>query len=332
MIMKRAWLTLLIVMAFASLFIPMSSAQNVSSEVYVTTQDFVSLRSGPGRRFDRLTVVPPATTIRAIGRSVDLRWIQVEYDEETGWIASWLLVWSGDIISLPVDGVGERDPFIRRSLVTGITTRETRLYRRQLSPFDLVGTIPKDIEVEVTGRLGEGDFFWLQINLNGQLYWVGSWDIRLTSGDYDRLTDTSFLYPYGRLATQLSADISGSLQSLVSIEQIWVSLLEGRNASCDSVPAYAVRVAVDNDIAREPAFAPIVTALDSAVIDINAAISKFDDACALPDDEEQITEQDARTALIDLDEARRNLLLAQALVAALGERNPLFDEDTIRLE
>ncbi|MBC7810138.1 MAG: hypothetical protein H7175_03280, partial [Burkholderiales bacterium] len=251
-------------------------------------------------------------------------------EPRTGWIASWLLVWSGDVISLPVDGVGEREPFIRRSLVMGVTTRETRIYRRQLVSADQVGTIPEGIEVEVAGRLGRGDQFWLQINYEGQLYWVGSWDIRLTAGDYMNVEDTVYLFPYGRLTEQITRDISRSLSSLVSIEGVYIALLEGQNVSCDpdALPTYAVRVAVDNDILREPVFAPIVGALDAAITDINAAISEFADACALPDDQEQLTEMGARVALIGLDEARRNLLLSSALVTALSERNPLLDDES----
>jgi uncharacterized protein YraI len=312
-----------------------ANAQAVSSEVYVTTQDYVSLRGGPARRFDQLAVIPPATTLHAIGRTVNMSWIQVEYapensEPQTGWIASWLLVWSGDIISLPVDGVGEREPFIRRSLVMGVTTRETRIYRRQLVSADQVGTIPEGVEVEIAGRLGRGDEFWLQINYEGQLYWVGSWDIRLTAGDYLNVEDTVYLFPYGRLTEQITRDISRSLSSLVSIEAIYIALLEGQSVSCDpdDQPIYAVRVAVDNDIEREPVFAPIVGALDAAITEINSAISEFADACALPDDQEQLTEMGARVALLGLDEARRNLLLASALVTALGERNPLLDDET----
>ncbi|MBZ0286772.1 MAG: SH3 domain-containing protein, partial [Anaerolineae bacterium] len=73
--------------------------------IYVTTQDFVSLRTGPGRDFYRITVVAPVVTLQAVGRTADTRWIQVEYEDQLGWIASFLLVWSGNVTTLPVDGI-----------------------------------------------------------------------------------------------------------------------------------------------------------------------------------------------------------------------------------
>lgn len=301
-------------------------AQNVAQDVFVTTQDYSSLRTGPGLRFERVAIVPPATTVRAIGRSADMRWVQVEFGEQPGWIASWLLVWSGDIISLPVDGAFEQDPFIRRMVVAGLTRRDAPIYRRQLVASDQVGTIPVDTEVEITGRLGDQNagYYWLQIRWDEQQYWIGSWDVDITFGSIDDVLDTTYLYPYGRLVTRLDIDSGRSLSSLLTIENIWVRLGEAQPVSCEDLPEYVERSAVDSDIEREPIFDPVASALDTAIIEINTAISTFDDACARIG-ETQLTQQDVRRALNGLNSARRNLTLAAALLNSLGIRNPLLD-------
>src|SRR5436190_24375084 len=73
--------------------------------IYVTTQDFSSLRTGPGKSFTRITILPPVLTLKAVGRTADTRWMQVDYKGTRGWIASILLVWTGYVTTLPVDGI-----------------------------------------------------------------------------------------------------------------------------------------------------------------------------------------------------------------------------------
>ena len=82
------------------------------NEVYVTTQYNAILRLGPGTDWERLTILPAGTTLKATGRTVWGDWFQVAYtgvlDEGAsleatrdgvtyGWVAYWLLIWTGDI-------------------------------------------------------------------------------------------------------------------------------------------------------------------------------------------------------------------------------------------
>lgn len=298
----------------------------VSDEVYVTTQDYVSLRRGPGTTFERLAVVPAATTLRAIGRSDDTGWIQVIYEDQTGWVAQRLLVWSGDVVSLTVDGI-DPEPFHRRLGVIGFTARRTPIYQRQVTPEDRIGYLPAGVQVEITGRLGFGNSYWLQIFHEGELYWVGSYDIRVVEGSSLTTFDTAYLYPYGRLATQLDTDISDSTTSLRQIENIWQQLEAGEGVSCGFIPDYASRSITDTDIRREPVFAPLVTALDNAIAQINAPIAAFEDACGRRDENFFLTQDDVRTALGDIADARRNLVLAASLLTSLQVRNPLTTEN-----
>ncbi|NDJ76937.1 MAG: hypothetical protein GYB65_11835 [Chloroflexi bacterium] len=293
--------------------------------IVVTTQDYSSLRAGPGTQFERLAVIDPAVDMPAIGRSADMGWVQVWYEGETGWIASWLLVWYGDIISLPVDGVSPA-PFVRRAGVVGYTTRETPIYIRQLAPDDQVGVLPADTQVEVTGRLGGTQgFYQLQIYYQGQIYWVGSWNIRITEGREVRLLDTSYLYAYGRLIRQLDRDISRSVRTLESIEDRWLRLQAGESVSCTFIPEYATRSSSDSDLLQEPGFAPLVTALDNGIMATNAAISAFEDACArAAEGDTFLSLNDVDRALADIDTARRNLNIARSLLAPYRDRDPVL--------
>jgi hypothetical protein len=295
-------------------------AQEQEYDVWVTTQDYVNFREGPNTAFDVQLVVPPEATLPAIGRTADMRWVQVIYEEQYGWISSMYLVWSGDIISLPVDGV-DPEPFVRRMIVRGVTTRETRIYFRQLHPDHELGMIPQDVEVEVTARMGEGYYFWLQILYEDQQYWVGSWDIRITDGDYHNLMDVSYMFPFGRLLIRADADIDRNLRSLSAIEAIWVALGEGQTVTCDFIPAYAERGASAADIQQVEIFTSLFNALDTAIDATNAAISLFDDVCARDD---PLTQAEIFTALDDVADAHRNFALAYALYVSLTDENPLI--------
>src|SRR5262249_54423701 len=129
---------LLVVLALA-VVIPPVLAQDENAEVddpgtgvYVTTQDYSALREGPGQAFDRLDIVPPATTLPAIGRTTDAGWIQVRYGNKNGWIAAWLLIWSGDMVSLPADGVNPVS-FVRRRGPTVTVSSDMLIYDQRLN-------------------------------------------------------------------------------------------------------------------------------------------------------------------------------------------------------
>ena len=292
------------------------------TSVYVTTQDFLSLRTGPGTAFERLTVVKPAVTLPAIGRSADMAWVQVMHDNQAGWLYAGYLVWSGDIVQLTVDGV-DTQPFVRRMGVVAVTTRETPLYERDFGPEDYIGTLPADTIVELTGRLGDSGFFRVQILHDDQLYWIGRWNVRVLDGFMGSLLNTNYLYPYGRLAEQLDDDINQGFSSLGRIERVWSSLNEGNSVSCSDFPSNARSSRVSEvDLERETIFAPPANALNIAVERINLAIAGFEDACGRTD--AFITERDVFNALATIDSARRALNLANSLLNSLEDRDPVL--------
>lgn len=309
---------------------PASEARSLN--VWVTTQDFSTLREGPGLAFPRLTVVPAAVTLPAIGRSPDGRWLQVEYEGRRGWIATWLLVWSGNVSNLPIDGVNPV-PFARMIGVVAITTRETPIYVNAVAPENQVGVIPAGVEVEVTARLGAARFMQFQITYNGQVYWVGSWNLRIRDPDWQSLLDTSYLYPFGRLIGLLNREINSALNTFFAIENLWITLNNGQPISCNTIPRQvSLQQIADGDVLREPVFAPVVDAVETAFTNVNNAITLLEDACGRPPESFFITQDEINTALEDLDTARRNFNLAQSLLRSLRTRDPLVNPDASELD
>jgi uncharacterized protein YraI len=291
---------------------PAVSQEEIDTSVWVTTKDFSSLRAGPGMHFERIGVVPPAVTVPVIGRTANGRWVQVEYEGQRGWIVYWLLVWSGDLASAPVDGV-DLQPVIRLG-VTATILENTHLFNRHFLPIEQ--TLPVGTVVEITGRQGTGLYIWMQIRYQDEYYWVRSWEIEDAAGVYTGVFDVSYLNPYFRFRTGLDRDISEATNRLSRIEGIWARLGAGETVSC-SVPDYATRRLSDAEVRRLSRFTPLVVALDNAIADINAAISTFGDACSSEGERLFLTERDVRAALDVLNRARRNLVLARSLLNSL---------------
>lgn len=287
-------------------------------DVYVTTQDFVSFRIGPGTSFNRMAVIPAVTTLPAVGRSPDGRWIQVEYQGERGWVASRLLVWSGNLSALPVSTMEERTRIVRTGAI-GFVREGTQLFDRYFQPAIVA---PTSQEVELIARLGSGVYIWLQVDYQGTPYWVRSWEIEYDR-EYVNTLDIAYLIPYTRLARGLNNDIDRVGSRLFTIEDIWNRLGNGGSVSCGSLPQPVRRQTSDADLRQEPVFAPVVTALDEAILDVNQAVAALADACARPEDQFFLTQQEVITALTTLADARRSLLLADSLASSLFQRDPI---------
>lgn len=289
--------------------------------IYVTTQDFLNLRSGPGTNFEALQVIDPEVTLMAIGRSADTRWVQVITDEGvTGWLFVRFLVYSGDVVQLRVDGINP-ETFIRMAGVVAFTTRVSPVYDRE-------GNVIRDAytgRMELTGRLGSGNFARYQFYENGIEYWISAYNVRITSGNPSRLFDTAYLYPYGRILRQLDLDISATLGSLDQIEAIWRGIGNGASVNCTRIPRRITRGVTDVDVQQEALFSPSVIALDAAILNTNAAISAFEDACARAQagESEFVTLADVRNALARINDARLNLNITDSTYIPLQGRDPL---------
>lgn len=287
-------------------------------DVYVTTQDFVSLRIGPGTAFTRSQIVPAVQTLPAVGRTPNGRWIQVVYSGQRGWIAARYLVWSGNLSALPVSTMEEQTRVVRTGAM-GYIPAGTPLYDRNLLP---AATATVAQEVELIGRLGSGRYIWLQVDYQGVPYWVHSWEIDYDS-EYVQTLDIAYLIPYTRLARGLDADISRTGSRLAVIEDIWTRLASGGSVSCGNIPALVQRATREVDLRQEPVFAPVIEALDAAILDVNTAISAFDSACQRPETAFFLTQEEVIAVLTRLTDARRRLVLADALAAALFQRDPI---------
>lgn len=324
----------------------------ILTDVYVTTQDFTVLRAGPSTFFDRLAVLPPETTLRATGRTVDGSWFQVAFDGELepgadekdyidtirvdgvtyGWVAYWLLVWSGDILTLPIDGIHTAS-FARLTAPRITIYPDTYYYVDGIDPSTRVqNPVSEPVEVEVVGRVGlptDKNFFWLQFKLGDQFYWTASWEVG-TPDRYWILPDGSYIFPYGRLALQLRQELNRSGRVLNNISRRWYDLDAGYTVTCNNIPQYAALRQDsfrERDIQIEQIYISAVQATLDAIEYTNSAIRRFEDVCSRSGDQRFVTPEEVQAALADVNEASRYITLARTLLVPLEQRNPLLGGD-----
>lgn len=79
-----------------------SSTANQSGEVVGTTTGSVNLRSIPSTQGDVIVIIPFSTELTATGRTANNNWVQVTYNNQTGWITSAVYsVSRGNVVNLP---------------------------------------------------------------------------------------------------------------------------------------------------------------------------------------------------------------------------------------
>ncbi len=300
--------------------------ESVETEVYVTTQFNLNFREGPGLNWPVIETLQPAITMPAIGRTADTGWVQIVYDGQLGWVAAPYVVWTGDIITLPVDG-RFFDNYIRRVGVQAVTVHETPYYQGWVDPSAQVGVLPEGTAVEVVGRLGyrRNLMFNVMVLYEEEIYWLGAWNLNLEGGRYSSVLDNAYRNAYTRLVREFSSDISTGENRLRSIEGIWFRLQRGETVSCAFPPsALPERTVSDIDLQSEPQFSYVASALDIAIGRTNTAIAMFGDACNRADT--FITQQDVRVALDEVNSARQNFNVARSLLASLQRRDPLIGD------
>ncbi len=316
--------------------------ENRLSEVNVTTQDYASLRAGPGTIWDRLAVLPYGATYRATGRTIDGDWIQIAYEgplEEGarteftvdgvtyGWVAYWLLEWTGDILQLPIDGV-QTVPIARAAGPTIVLSPGEYMYVDSIDPSNQVDTpIESPVRVEVTGRLGsaEGGALWIQFKLGGKYYWTASWAVGVPRG-YEQTPDASSLYAYGYLLSRVRVEIGRAAEVLGDIGGRWRALDSGQTTTCNNIPEdFTLRENsfVDSNLTREPIYAPIADAMRNTQDSINAALEKFRAVCR--DADRLVDPSEISAGIADIETAERNLTIARTLLTPLQRRDPLLN-------
>jgi len=311
----------------------LAQAQEAPYGVWVTTQDNMALRLGPGRNWEQLATVPFGQTLPAIGRSADGQWVQVQYtgplleDASTiatrdGLTAGWLnrdyLVWTGPLLGLPLDGQSAV-PLARRSNPTFLATPGC-CYEGRFVPERPATDITESVEVELIGQVGTREkWYWVQFQLNGKTYWARS-QFSLGLPEPQEIG-------YNRLITQTYETVARINQVDADIGGRWNNLAQGFPTSCNAIPdpvAFKSDAFQPGDLASEPTFRPAYLALVAARDAVNQAIALFEAQCAQQG--RQVAPETISQALTLLDEARLNLEIVNRLQLPYQSETPIYGD------
>ena len=183
----RALATIVALILLVGMVAPVAA----QSEVVVTTTDNAQLRSGPGRENGSLGVVPYNTTISATGRNKDGSWVQVNYNGTAGWIATFLLSWTGTLDTLPVGGVvaaTPQQPVVAGGPVSATNQNVLNVRAAPSSNSAQLGQLAAGTTISLNGRWGSGNSMWVRFDYNGQPAWAAGWLLSI-NGDVNALLD-----------------------------------------------------------------------------------------------------------------------------------------------
>jgi len=330
-----------IITLFISIII-LTTTSFAQDNIWVTAQDYLSLRLGPGVHWERLAILDPGITLQAVGRTVNTDWIQVIYDVPLaegmndagtidgityGWVARDFLIWSGNILLLPTDGVNTVS-MSRRTGQELWLEPDIDVYARTGDFFNPIqGLVAESTMVELTGRIGsfENGYFWLQIELNNQYYWVPSWALE-PPRSATAVFNASYLNPFGRVYDAFIADMNTARNRLLSLRARWGDLDSGFAVTCNNIPEKLVldeSLTTDRDLDRVPILRPPITVLKSAIEKINIAIENFEQVCNQPLQGRTASSDLITQSLESLRQASNELSFIDVLLPPITQRNPI---------
>jgi uncharacterized protein YraI len=154
------------------------------SDYTVTTPFRVNIRSAPSVNANVLGIIPTGSVMAAVGQNAAFNWIQVEYGELQGWVASWVVIGSADLSGLPVTSQStefsplETDSLFARSIYNVAIRTGPGL------TYGLQAELPAYTDALLLGRTDDNS--WVQVNYEGTEGWVAAWLIT-ASGDITNL-------------------------------------------------------------------------------------------------------------------------------------------------
>ncbi|MBN1313775.1 MAG: SH3 domain-containing protein [Anaerolineae bacterium] len=138
----------------------------------------VNIRATPGLNSSVIGVLPASEKVTAIGRNESNNWIQLQYGSTTGWVASWVTVYSGDTSLLPVtteidpDPIGGPGPFELTSPFNVNIRAEPTIDSRNLGRLAYMAKASADGRNEASS--------WVSIEYDGIRGWVAGWLVLLS--------------------------------------------------------------------------------------------------------------------------------------------------------
>ena len=308
-------------------------AQESSPSLTVITNQQINFRAGPSTDWNVIAVIAPNVSLIVTARTSNFDWLLTDYQGQQGWIASWLVLWEGGdevIQALPVIEVAPPpEPYVPPS----VTTQDFSVLREGPGVnFARLTVVPPDVALAPIGR--SENYEWYQVEYEGQrgwiIYWLLAWTGSIETLPIDGIDPVPFiriadlpnvpLVPidrYTRFRNRINREITAGLTSLRLVENAWIELDRLGSTECVTIENVGFRALPEALLQDEVVYFPLLTALQNAFNETNAAIALLEDICSRA--EGIVTPREITQALDQIEEARRNYTLATALINGLHE-------------
>jgi uncharacterized protein YraI len=168
-----------------------------TTDVFVSTDFRVNIRSGPGTEYTILDRFIPGDTLDITGQNAENNWLRVNFNGQEGWVSATVIQTNGVLDNTPIVEAGPtavlRDSAIPTDLtgttpsgdVVIVTQFNTNLRSTTSLSADVLDVIPFDTQLQAQARSNNSN--WVMVTFGDQSGWVWSPILDFTSGQVEAL-------------------------------------------------------------------------------------------------------------------------------------------------
>ncbi len=177
------WTMLAVMLTLLLAAVPQAQAQGVTTIKGKALFD-VNIRLAPGTNRAVIGLLPYGEEVEAIGRNEGNNWIQINYQDITGWVAAWLLIFEDDTSKLPVTTDVEPPPASGKGPFDLVTPFNLNLRAAPDLNSAILEVIPYNTPVQAIARSANSS--WIEIKAGTRHGWVAAWLV-VMRGDINML-------------------------------------------------------------------------------------------------------------------------------------------------
>lgn len=136
-----------------------------------------NIRATPGVYSSVIGVLPGNQEVVAIGRTPANNWVQIDQEGTVGWVAAWVLVFSGDTADLPITTDNQPAPANTGGPFTARSPYSTNIRSAPDINADVLIVLPFNTSATANGRTEDSS--WLRVTYGGVEGWAAAWLITL---------------------------------------------------------------------------------------------------------------------------------------------------------
>lgn len=178
---------------------PTAAPLTATTDLFVTSQFRVNVRSGPGLQYTPIGILAFGDSLDITGQNTDGTWLRVNFNGQEGWVSASVVEVNGAIEGAPVVEAGAGATVVdtapgaeSTAEASGDVTVRTRFNTNLRSTFstsgEVLARIPFNTDLVPEGRTNDSN--WLMVTFDGQIGWVYAPILFFSSGEVETLPIT----------------------------------------------------------------------------------------------------------------------------------------------